>query len=135
VVVRLWREPSAEHETERASEHQKTNGGHWETPFGVQISTVHQSTRRGRVQLGASDGMGVRHRETFRCEKRTDGERGDDDHQAAKQGALGWEPLKAAQKAAYAAYTRLHLKRAASRQTPILSRDARGSLSLPFLEP
>jgi hypothetical protein len=44
--------------------------------------------------------MGVRHRETFRCEKRTDGERGDDDQQAAKQGALGWEPLKAAQKAA-----------------------------------
>jgi len=52
----------------------------------------------------------------------------------AKPGALGWEPLKAAQKAAYAAYTRLNLNHAASRQVSILSPDARASLSLPFLE-
>jgi hypothetical protein len=53
----------------------------------------------------------------------------------AKPGALGWEPLKAAQKAAYAAYTRVNLDHAASRQIPILSRDARVSLSFPLLEP
>ena len=32
----------------------------------------------------------------------------------AKPGALGWEPLKAAHKAAYAAYTRLKMDHAAS---------------------
>ena len=53
----------------------------------------------------------------------------------AKPGALRCEPLKAAQKAAYAAYTRLNPNHAASGQISILSRDARASLPLAFPDP
>jgi hypothetical protein len=57
-----------------------------EAPFGVQISAVNPSTRRGRVQLGMSGGVRARHREAFRREKRAGGERGDGDQQAAEHG-------------------------------------------------
>jgi len=48
------------------------------------MSALNPSTRRGRVQLGASGCVGVRHGEAFRHEKRGDAERRDVDHQAAK---------------------------------------------------
>ena len=83
---RLWREPSREHDAQPACEHQKTDGGHWEAPFGVQISAVNPSTWHGRGRLGVSSGVGVRHREAFRHEKRADGERGGGDQQPAKHG-------------------------------------------------
>jgi hypothetical protein len=45
VVVRLWREASAEHETQRASEDQKSDGGHCRSLWRLGISRKSNHSR------------------------------------------------------------------------------------------